>query len=126
LQYSLFAVDLRDVKKDLLKKTNDLIILLTNGFEEDIISNYNSVIDRYNTILLMIDKPLYTPEDIVDMDKIKSNVNIDLTSVQRDIDEAYRNINYLLNINHIFSNKLLDKMTEALNRHNKHKIDFNK
>jgi hypothetical protein len=117
---------MRDVKADLMKKTNNLIILLTNGFEEDIIANYNNVIDRYNTILLLIDRPLFTPEDIVEMDKVKSNVSLDLTSVQRDIDDAFKNINYLLNINHIFSDKLMDKMTEALNRHNKHKIDYNK
>jgi hypothetical protein len=117
---------LRDVKADLLQKTNDLINLLTKGFEEDIIMNYNSVIDRYNSILLLIDRPLITPEDIVEMDKIKANVGLELTSVQRDIDEAFKNINYLLNINHIFSDKMLEKMTEALDRHNKHRNDFSK
>ncbi len=117
---------MRDVKADLLQKTNDLINLLTKGFEEDIIMNYNSVIDRYNSILLLIDRPLITPEDIVEMDKIKANVGLELTSVQRDIDEAFKNINYLLNINHIFSDKMLEKMTEALDRHNKHRNDFSK
>ena len=119
----MFAVDLRDTKTELMEKTDELLILLTKNFEEDIIINYDSVILRYNNILNLIDKNLYSAEDIVEMDKIKASISLEITTVMREIDESYKIILYLLSINHIFTDCLLDKVTEALHRHYKHKED---
>ena len=119
----MFAVDLQEAKKDLMQKTDELLILLTKNFEEDIIVNYDSVIVRYDNILSLIDKHLNSAEDIVEMDKIKASIGLEITTVIREIDDSYKNIVYLLSINHIFSDRLLEKITETLQRHYKHKED---
>jgi hypothetical protein len=120
----MFAVDLREVKQNLLDKTNELIKLLTKGFEEDIIENYDIIMKKYDEILISLDKTLYTAEDVVEMNRTKTEVSLELTSVQRDIDDTYRIISYLLSVDHHFNDTVLQKIEEAIERHVKHKQDL--
>jgi hypothetical protein len=120
----MFAVDLREVKQNLFDKTNDLIVLLTKGFEEDIVFNFDGIMKKYDEILVSLDKNLFTPEDIVDMNKTKSEVSLELTSVQREYDDTFKIIYYLLSIDHLFSDSVLKKIEDALARHTKHKQDM--
>jgi hypothetical protein len=120
----MFAVDLREVKQNLMDKTNELVKLLTKGFEEDVVENYNTIMKKYDEIFASLDKTLYTPEDVVEMNKTKAEVSLELTSVQRDIDDTFRIISYLLSIDHYFNDRVLLKIEDALARHAKHKQDM--
>jgi hypothetical protein len=120
----MFAVDMQEIKQNLLDKTNDLTRLLTKGFEQDIIENYQTIMRKYDEILASLDKTLFTPEDVVEMNKTKADISLELTSVQRELDDTFRIISYLLSIDHAFHDKVLAQVEEALARHAKHKQDM--
>lgn len=119
----MFAVDIRDTKAELLKKTNELSLSLLKKLEELIIDLYSSATERYHKLFKLIDKRLYTPEDLVEMEKIKTNMIHDLTNIQREYDDAYKTYYFLLSIDHFFSENLIFRTEEAMKRHVKFKKD---
>jgi hypothetical protein len=113
----MFAIDNREIKSELLKKLNDILTILLKSLEESIITLYNTTLDKYSKIHKLIDKRLNSPEELVEMEKVKNYMSNELFSIQKDFDDAYKIYIYLFKIDHYFSDTLINKTEEAMKRH---------
>ncbi len=105
--YSLFAADMRDVKDKFIKKANELLNSLLKCLENIVIETYEGVIERYRTMYNLINKKLIICEEVVEMEKLKSEMYVDHNVIQKEYDDNNKIINYLLNIDHVFSENIL-------------------
>ena len=71
LQYSMFAIDNRQTKKDLKDKLEGDKTTLMKSLEDEIIGAYDKNIERFSQLLKMIEKKLTTPQEVVEMEKQK-------------------------------------------------------
>lgn len=124
IYYALFCVDNIKTKEDLLVKCDSLMNALFNKFEEMIIDLYNKSIDKYYKIYREIDRKLTTPEEVVEMEKIKTNLYTDLTIIQKNIDDAGKIQFFLLQIDHLFSDIIILKTQEMATKHQSFKVEY--
>jgi hypothetical protein len=123
--YPMFAIDSRESKIELNKRVNDLLSLIFKKLEDNIISVFNDTIDNYQKLHKMVDKRLYTPEDLVEMEKIKSTVlSSELNNILHDYNEASKIYFYLLSVDNIFTEAILNKTEETVKCHLKFKKDY--
>ena len=71
LQYSMFAIDTRETKRDLKEKLENDKKMLLKSLEDMILVNYNNNIEKFGKLLILINKKLNTPEEVVEMEKTK-------------------------------------------------------
>jgi hypothetical protein len=119
----MFSVNTRETKAELLRRTNEMQTSLMKKLEESIQDLFNQSIDRYGKMHKMIDRKLNTPDDLVEMEKIKNNLSSDLSNIQRDFDDAMKIYIFLFQSDHFFSDYLLNKTEETIKRHLKYRRD---
>lgn len=124
IYYPMFAIDLTETKNELIKKLNDMQINLFKKLEDIIIVLFNGTVDKYQKMHKMLDKRLHSPDDSVEMEKIKNNMSADFNSIQNDFNDAMKIFYYLISVDNIFSDILLAKIEEAARRHQKFKKDY--
>lgn len=112
------------MKNELLKKTNEMYNQLAKVLETNIVNLYLQAMERYNKMFKSIDKRLNTPEELVEMDKIKANLVNDVALIQKEFDDAYKVYFYLFSSDHIFTENLINKTEEMIKRHLKYKKDY--
>jgi len=122
----MFAIDNRNIKLELKNKLiNDKKLLFKSL--EDIISNiYENNINKYGELIYKLENKLTTPEEVVQMEKTKQNISLDLININRDFDDANKIFLFLIKSNDIFSEELIKKTSEGINRYNKFKIESEK
>jgi hypothetical protein len=124
INYSLFAADTRDVKKEMIKKLDELQTTLLNKLEETILSFYSNITLKYSELRKQIDHRLLTPEEIAEMEKVKLNMVYDTNIINRDFEDSNKIIHYLLSIDHIFSENLIYRTDEVIKTQKKFRDFF--
>lgn len=120
----MFAVDTRDSKAEFNKRLNDLMSILMREMENLIVDIYNTSIDNYNRLHKLIDKKLTTPDELVEMDSIKTYVNNQVLNIGKNLDDANKIFIFLLSIDNIFSDNIILKTDEMKRRFNKFRRDY--
>lgn len=124
ISYSLMSIDTREIKADMFKKTVELSNNLFKSLEDSIIQLYLGCNDRYNKIYKSIDRRLYTPEDLVEMDKIKINMTSELNNISKDFEDAMKIYFFLFKVDHNFSEGIMSKTDETVKRHLRFKKEY--
>jgi hypothetical protein len=124
ISYSLLSIDTRDIKSDLFKKTVELSNYLFKSLEDSIILLYTGCNDKYNKIFKLIDKRLYTPEELVEMDKIKVSMTSELNNISKDFEDAMKIYFFLFKVDHNFSDSIMTKTDETVKRHLRFKKEY--
>ena len=126
LQYSMFAIDNRQTKKDLKDKLEGDKTTLMKSLEDEIIGAYDKNIERFSQLLKMIEKKLTTPQEVVEMEKTKMKVSSEYSSIIRDFEDSYKIFLFLIKSDDIFSLDIINKTTEGIRRYNKYKQESEK
>ena len=123
LQYSMFAIDTRETKRDLKEKLENDKKMLLKSLEDMILVNYNNNIEKFGKLLILINKKLNTPEEVVEMEKTKNKVNMDVIGLVKDFDESHKIFLFLIKSNDIFSEDMINKIAEGIKSFYKFKSD---
>ncbi len=92
--------------------------------ENLIIQIYLESIEIYNRLHGLIDKKIATPDELVEMEALKTNLfNLEVLNVGKNLDEANKIHFFLLLSDNIFSDHLIFKTEEMKKRFNKFKRD---
>ena len=122
--YSLFAIDTRESKAELSKILNELISLLMRTMENLIIDSYHNSIEKYNNLHKMIDKKICTPDELVEMETTKSEIQTELINLGKEFDDTNRIYIFLIYADNIFSENIITKTEEMKRRFDKFKRDY--
>lgn len=121
----MFAVDTRESKAELIKRLNELMNILMREMENLIIQIYNESIESYNRLHGLIDMKINNPEELVEMEVLKTNVvNPEVLNIGKNLDDANKIHFFLLLSDNIFSDNLIFKTEEMKRRFNKFKRDY--
>ena len=123
LNYSMFAIDNREVIQSLKEKLNQIIINLFSGLENKILKTYELNNDKFIQIIRKIDVKLNSPQEVVDMDNIKNNVNMEITNIINSYEDSYKIMLFLVKENDIFSDNLIQKICLGMKNYYKFKRD---
>ena len=126
LQYSMFAIDNRQTKKDLREKLEGDKTTLMKSLEDEIISAYDKNIEKFSQLIKMIEKKLTTPQEVVEMEKTKMKVSSEYNGIIRDFEDAYKIFLFLIKSDDIFSLDIINKTSEGIRRYNKYKQESEK
>ena len=126
LQYSMFAIDNRQTKKDLRDKLEGDKTTLMKSLEDEIISAYDKNIEKFSQLLKMIEKKLTTPQEVVEMEKTKMKVSSEYNGIIRDFEDSYKIFLFLIKSDDIFSSDIINKTSEGIRRYNKFKQESEK
>ena len=122
LQYALFAVDTRNAKTAINDKLALSKQILMQTLENDIIRIYTANILKYKELTQIQNVKLLTPEDVVEMEqKIKLKASSELSEIHRSNEDAYKIFLYLIKIDHIFSDELINTTCNIVKASNKYK-----
>ncbi len=97
---------------------------LMREMENLIIQIYNESTDNYNRLSNSIDKKITTPEELVELEGLKTSVNFEVLNIGKNLDEANKIHHFLLISDNIFSDNLINKTDEMKKRFNKFKRDY--
>lgn len=77
----MFAIDNREVIKDLRNKLNANLTTLFNSLEVRITKIYEENNEKFNQFIKLLDVKLTTPEECVQIEKLKITVNSNFCNV---------------------------------------------
>ena len=123
LNYSMFAIDNRDVIRGLKEKLNQIVINLFSGLENKILKTYETNNDKFIQIIKKIDVKLNSPQDVVDMENLKLNVNMEITNIINSYEDSYKIMLFLIKENDIFDEDLVKKICSGMKNYFKFKRD---
>ena len=123
LNYSMFAIDNRDVIRGLKEKLNQIVINLFSGLENKILKTYETNNDKFIQIIKKIDVKLNSPQDVIDMENLKLNVNMEITNIINSYEDSYKIMLFLIKENDIFDEDLVKKICSGMKNYFKFKRD---
>ena len=100
------------------------MILLMRTMENLIIDIYVTAIENYNKLHKQIDKKINNPDELVEMDIIKNNLNLEVMNLNKSFDDANKIFLFLLISDNLFSDILIQKTEEMKRRFNKFRRDY--
>lgn len=98
--------------------------LLMRTMENLIIDIYITAIENYNKLHKQIDKKINNPDELVEMDIIKNNLNLEVMNLNKSFDDANKIYLFLLISDNLFSDILIQKTEETKRRFNKFRRDY--
>ena len=90
LNYSMFAIDNRKVIEELRNKLNQNLRTLFSTLENKILSNYEINNEKFAQIIKKIDVKLNSPEEVVDMERTKTQVQADIINIVNTYEDSYK------------------------------------
>ena len=123
LNYSMFAIDNREVIQSLKEKLNQTITNLFFGLENKILNTYDVNNDKFIQIIKKIDVKLNSPQEVVDMENIKNNVNIEITNIVNSYEDSYKIMLFLVKENDYFNDSVIQKICLGMKNYYKFKRD---
>ena len=123
LNYSMFAIDNRDVIRGLKEKLNQIVINLFSGLENKILKTYETNNDKFIQIIKKIDVKLNSPQDVVDMENLKLNVNMEITNIINSYEDSYKIMLFLIKENDLFDENVISKICLGIKNYYKFKKD---
>ena len=123
IQFSMFCVDNREVITDLKNKLNSNLALLFNSLENRITQIYESNNEKYNQFIRDLDVKIYTPEELVKIEKLKIQINLNFLGTIHDYEDGDKILMFLLKEDDIFPLEFSTKICEGIKRFYKFKAD---
>ena len=123
LNYSMFAVDNREVIQGLRDKLNLNLSSLFGSLENQILSTYDTNNDKFMQIIKKTDIKLTSPQEVVDMEHIKNNVNTEITNIINSYEDSYKIMIFLLKENDYFDQSIINKICLGMKNYYKFKKD---
>jgi len=80
--FPLFEVGTNAVKEELLRRTQTLAAAVFRKYESTTAAKAQTVCDKYAQICRFLDKQLRTPADVVEMDRFKNNLLLEIGNLQ--------------------------------------------
>ena len=123
LEYSMFAIDNREVIDDLRKKLNNDLVLLYHSLEIRIVEIYERNNEKFNQFVKELDVKLTTPEELVEMDKTKVRINAEFTETIRDYEDSDKILLFLIKEDDIFPTEFKMKICDGIKKFYKFKAE---
>jgi len=103
----------------LIKKCENLLNSLFCQLENLIFAHYSKASELFIKIHRQINKRLTTPEELVEMEKLKSNLSIDLGAIDKQLEGATNIYYFLIAEDHIFSENLIQQAEDIFFKNKK-------
>ncbi len=126
IQFSMFCIDNREVITDLRKKINSILSVLFNSLEDRITHIYEINNEKYNQFIKQIDVKIYTPEELVKIEKLKIQINANFMATIHDYEDGDKILMFLLKEDDIFPIEFSTKICEGIKKFYKFKSDQKK
>ena len=116
LNYSMFVIDNREVIQGLRDKLSQNISAKKASLENQILRTYDANNDKFLQIIKRTDVKLNCPQDVVDMENIKNNVNIEIINITNSYEDSYKIMIFLIKENDLFEDSLIKKICLGMKR----------
>ncbi len=123
IQYSMFAIDNREVINDLRNKLNGNLTLLFHSLEERITKIYENNNEKFNQFIKLIDVKLLTPEELVRVEKLKLQVNTNFLAAVHDYEDGDKILMFLLKEDDVFPLEFSNKICDGIKKFYKFKFE---
>ena len=123
LNYSMFAIDNREVIHGLRDKLNQNLTALFTSLESKILTTYDINNDKFLQIIKKTDIKLLSPQDVVDMEHTKLNVNTEIVNITNSFEDAYKIMIFLIKENNYFEQGIVNKICSGMKNYYKFKRD---
>ena len=123
IQYSMFAIDNREVISDLRNKLNSNLTLLFHSLEERIAETYENNNEKFNQFIKMIDVKLTTPEILVRIEKLKIQINTNFLAAIHEYEDSDKIMMFLLKEDDIFPLEFSNKICDGIKKFYKFKFE---
>ena len=110
LNYSMFAIDNRKVIDELRNKLIQNLKNLFFSLEDRVLSMYDNNNDKFIQIIKKIDIKLNTPEEVVNMEKTKNQVQSEITSILNSYEDSYKIMIFLIKENDLFDENITSRI----------------
>ena len=123
IQYSMFAIDNREVIIDLRNKLNANLALLFNSLEKRITNIYEANNEKFSQFIKLIDVKLTSPEELVRVEKLKLQINTNFLACIHDYEDGDKILVFLLKENDIFPIEFSNKICDGIKKFYKFKYE---
>jgi len=123
IKYSMFAIDNREVINDLRNKLNANLTLLFKSLEERITKIYENNNEKFNQFIKMIDVKLTSPEELVQIEKLKLQVNTNFLAAIHDYEDSDKILMFLLKEDDLFPLEFSNKICDGIKKFYKFKFE---
>ena len=123
IQYSMFAIDNREVISDLKNKLNGNLRLLFHSLEERITKTYENNNEKFNQFVKAMDVKLTTTEEVVKIEKLKLQINTNFLACIHDYEDSDKILMYLLKEDDVFSLEFSNKICDGIRKFYKFKFE---
>ena len=123
IQYSMFAIDNREVINDLRNKINGNLTLLFHSLEERITKTYENNNEKFNQFIKLIDAKLTSPEELVRIEKLKIQVNTNFLAAIHDYEDSEKILMFLLKEDDVFPLEFSNKICDGIKKFYKFKFE---
>ena len=123
IQYSMFAIDNREVINDLRNKLNLNLSLLFHSLEERITKIYETNNEKFNQFLKLIDVKLTTPEELVRVEKLKIQINTNFLGCIHEYEDGDKILVFLLKEDDVFPLEFSNKICDGIKKFYKFKFE---
>ena len=123
IQFSMFCIDNREVISSLRNKLNSILAVLFNSLEIRITQIYENNNEKYSQFIRQLDVKIYTPEELVKIEKLKITININFLATIHEYEDADKIFMFLLKEDDLFPIEFSSKICEGIKKFYKFKAD---
>ena len=123
IQFSMFCIDNREVISELKKKINAILALLFNSLENRITQIYENNNEKYSNFIKQLDVKIYTPEELVRIEKLKIQINLNFLTTIHDYEDGDKILMFLLKEDDLFPLEFSSKICDGIRKYYKFKSD---
>ena len=126
IQFSMFCIDNREVINDLRNKLKSNLAILFNSLENRITHIYETNNEKYSQFIKQLDVKIYTPEELVRIEKLKITINMNFLATIHDYEDGDKILLFLLKEDDVFPLEFSNKICEGIKKFYKFKADQKK
>ena len=123
LNYSMFAIDNRKVIEELRNKLNQNLKNLFFSLENRVLTMYDNNNEKFIQIIKKIDVKLDTPEEVVNMERAKNQIQTEITNILNLYEDSYKIMIFLIKENDIFDENIITRICTGIKNFFKFKKD---
>ncbi len=106
--FPMFEVGTLQVKQEIQKRIKTMLSQVFQKFENSLISVSSQICDRYSQILRYLEKVLKTPTDVVDMERYKNNLLLEMGNLQEKMFENRKSVFFLMHHEYMYTDSSWD------------------